>query len=709
MNNLQTLSFDDSIRLLKTGELSFFNFYNADIPVTSYYSSKYYLEHEYDTMENAQKINTLFVDIEFYNGTGDDMENISDAPFPINAITICDSVEKVYTSFYLLYDFNYEAFGITNDPTFQLEQLIQTRQLEFKKTLVEHGYITEDYNLRIQIYTKEEDLLQAFCVALHRIDPDILSGWNTDFFDFPYIYYRMIKLFGKQNTDSMLSKLGRVTNKYDRISIPEFVIADLLYLYKPRDEGGLNLGKKRAMYTLDNISSIELGVKKIEYKETNVDLMEMYRKDPIMFLLYNIVDVALTWGIDKKLKHVDLYNSIRRIMRTPFSASIAGSSVLFDTYVYSNLQSKGQHIRYGINNESNRNLDPEEMANFPQVKDPKGVPQKPPKIPSRTYSKMITRYPGAFVKDPTPKIINDGSLVIDLDAAKLYPSMILQSNISFDSYRARIIPTVTYKLLSLLEVCLGKQQYPDSVFNNIEVLVWKYVNNAKPKVDKKKDTAIQTYYVIIKLLDDLMKSGYRLEHILQPTETKASIYLRNVLIPLLDLMNLCHPENPGHSQFAYDYLFMERTAENDPLISKYPEVYIIHNPGDSNTWIQKYSIKDAENIIKQFTFTLAGTMFDRHATNLGLFTNFLILMSNFRTKYKDARQACARGTDEWDLNNNRQASIKVVMNTTYGLYGLSSFRYSNHWLAQSITNNGLLTIKLAQYLGEQYLQYNYGD
>jgi len=39
---------------------------------------------------------------------------------------------------------------------------------------------------------------------------------------------------------------------------------------------------------------------------------------------------------------------------------------------------------------------------------------------------------------------------------------------------------------------------------------------------------------------------------------------------------------------------------------------------------------------------------------------------------------------------------------------MSSFRYSNHWLAQSITSSGQLTNKLAQYLGEQYLEFTYG-
>jgi hypothetical protein len=43
----------------------------------------------------------------------------------------------------------------------------------------------------------------------------------------------------------------------------------------------------------------------------------------------------------------------------------------------------------------------------------------------------------------------------------------------------------------------------------------------------------------------------------------------------------------------------------------------------------------------------------------------------------------------------------------YGLYGLSSFRYSDHWLARSITNNGMLTIKLAQYSTNEYLNYIY--
>jgi hypothetical protein len=36
-----------------------------------------------------------------------------------------------------------------------------------------------------------------------------------------------------------MSKFGNITVKNDMVSIPEYTIVDLLYLYKPRDEGGL--------------------------------------------------------------------------------------------------------------------------------------------------------------------------------------------------------------------------------------------------------------------------------------------------------------------------------------------------------------------------------------------------------------------------------------------------------------------------------------
>ncbi len=434
-----------------------------------------------------------------------------------------------------------------------------------------------------------------------------------------------------------------------------------------------------------------------------MNLNTLYIDDPVYFLLYNIIDVSLVVNLDAKLKHIDLYNLIRRIMRTPFGGSISGSSVTFDTFIYSELTEQGQFIRYGINNEGGKNIEPEDVNHLPMLKDKKGGIMSPAKIPAKTFSNIITRYPGAFVKIPQPKVINNGSMVIDLDAASLYPSMILQANISFDSYHGRIIPVCTYKTIDLLSQCLGKQPIPQQLFTNLEKLVWNYADN-KVK-NQKTQTANTMYYMLVRMFDLLSKSGLTLQQIFQPTTTQESIILRTVFIPLIDLINMIHPQNPGYSTFTYDYLFVNEAK----FKSKYQGVYIIHNAGETNTNIVGYTLDQSIPVIRKYIITLAGTLFQKHKEHMGLFTNFLNRMGNLRKMYKGMRQTSEAGSYEYTLNDNRQASVKVIMNTTYGLYGLSSFRYSNHWLAQSITNNGEMTIKLAQVVGDQHLIYKYGD
>jgi DNA polymerase elongation subunit (family B) len=699
VNNLKTLPFEEIKKLIKTKELSYFNFYNNDLPLAVHYSSNYYLSHDYDTIEKDQILNTLFYDIEVYVKEGE----ISATKDQINAITTCTTKDKTYKAFYLLCNVNYKKFGIDDGENFNFEQLISNHEIKLRTDLINGKYIDDSFKIELMVFNDERELLIAFCKELHESDAHFLSGWNTSLFDLPYIYNRMVALFGKSDTDRMLSKFGVVTVLGNMVSITEFITADLLYLYKPRSEGGLNLGSTRNNYTLDNVAFLELGLKKIEYKGEEVDLNSLYENDPYNFLLYNIVDVVLCYKLNEKLKHIELYNLIRRIMRTPMSSSLIGSSALFDTFTYSKLTENKQYVRYGINNEMSQNVNEKIVDSFPPFKDKKGIIQKPAKLSTREYSNVVSKFPGAFVNIPIGQIINDGSLVIDLDAASLYPSMIKQFNISFDTYIGRILPPCTYKTLQLLETCLGKQNYPDQLPMQIEKLCWDYVD-AKG-VAQKKQTANKVYNIILYLFDNLIKSGLQIEHIYQPVNVDGSLLLKTQLIPLMDLINMIHPENPTYNQFAYDFMFTEKEED---LEEKYSKIYIIENPGDSNTSMRTYGLQDTRNIIQKFIITLSGCLFFKHETKTGMFIDFLNNTGNMRKEYKNLRDTSSEGSYEYNLNNARQKSVKVIMNTLYGLFGMSSFRYSNHWLAQSITNSGMMTNKIAQYLGEQYLEFSFG-
>jgi len=242
MNNstLQQLQFTDIERLLRSNEISYFNIYNGDIHPTTYLSTKYYYDHPYDNIDIDQKIRSIFIDIELFSTENTKVDlDLSKAEIPINAVSIIDNITKEINVFFLLIDKNVQLFGILNDPTFNYDQFIIDKQNMIKKYLIDNNYIDMEYSIKLNLYSLESELLKNLWMTIHFYDPDVLSGWNIDFFDMPYTYNRLTGLFGVPDANRLMSKFGKVTLKNDHISIPDYTISDLLYLYKPRDEGGL--------------------------------------------------------------------------------------------------------------------------------------------------------------------------------------------------------------------------------------------------------------------------------------------------------------------------------------------------------------------------------------------------------------------------------------------------------------------------------------
>ena len=174
---IQTLSYEDLERFIKTKEVSYFNFYNVDIPITTYYAIQYYLRHQHDTIDNQQPLNKMFLDIELY-GEEDGVDDFSLTQYPINAVTFCCNTEKVLRSYYLLNDQNYQKFGIQPIANFDLQSLLNQHIQNFTKFLIKEGYIDDTFKFEIRIFNEEAQMLQAFWLGLHDVDPDILSGWN---------------------------------------------------------------------------------------------------------------------------------------------------------------------------------------------------------------------------------------------------------------------------------------------------------------------------------------------------------------------------------------------------------------------------------------------------------------------------------------------------------------------------------------------------
>ncbi len=680
---------EDLIKGIKNNQINPYQVYNFDIDYQTYFSIDHYLKNPNDNIENFdQPLNILFFDIEIYTKNAKVFPDPINAAFPIISNTIYSTFEKTFHSYYMLYE-NISLFRV-ND--------ISTIEKEFKKYLLDNKYIKKDDNIKIHIVQSEFELLKQCWNKIHEIDPTVLSGFNADYFDLPYIYNRLEKL--TNDTHKILSKFNSVKKrKYagnrELISIADYPLLDIQSLYKPRSEGGMNYGESLASYSLDWIANHELKLKKLEYKSEGKSLDDFYLDDPENYLLYNIIDVALCNKLNEKLSHIEFHNTIRRIMKTSFSNSLKGSSILFDNYVYYELRKNKKNVRYGIISEKKLEINEEIIKKLPK---PKIQLVKKPSITSiskSTFLKQTSTFPGAYVKNPPVKKlfnINDG-VIVDLDASSLYPSMILQHNISFDTFYGYIIDPITYRFIDLIL----NNKTPTILYSQIGTYCKKFVN--KSNFQNKSNATEEIYYIITHLMTVIINyiNTYKNTNFLTPKNQKDYFVLKKYFLPLIKLINEIITESKEYNSFVYGYLI------NNEFISDY--IYIVENVNDPTIMIRKILSNEIDNYLKKhkLILTLSGTLFDKHEKKTSLFYNFLLNMKDRRTKYKKLRDSFKENSSDYKYNDRRQNSIKIIMNTTYGLFGQSNYRYSDSFLAKTITIQGRLTLKISQIVGETIL------
>ena len=157
------------------------------------------------------------------------------------------------------------------------------------------------------LFETEAELLDMFLDLIK--DADVLSGWNSEGFDVPYTTNRVIKALSKEDTRRFClfdqfpkrreyEKFGRNSVTYDYIGR---VHLDYLELYRKYTY------EERHTYRLDAIAEYELGQRKTQYEGT---LDQLYNNDFRTFVEYNINDCKLLDDLDKKLKFMDLANTL---------------------------------------------------------------------------------------------------------------------------------------------------------------------------------------------------------------------------------------------------------------------------------------------------------------------------------------------------------------------------------------------------------------
>ena len=259
------------------------------------------------------------------------------------------------------------------------------------KNQLEH---TKARNKEITPVRTEQELLAKFLEKFREIDPDILVGYNSDYFDIPYLYYRMCNVLG-EDWARHLSPIGYVREtpwfKDQYIQIAGVESLDYMRLHKKfswRDEPS---------WKLDAIGEKYAGINKIEY-EGNLD--SLFESDIQKFIQYNFVDVEILVELDKKLEYLALTKNL----------SHKGKHNYSEVYANTNTQD-GAISAYLLS----KNI-------IPPAKDKDGKEEK--------------GYAGGYLFCPKAGIYN---YMFDEDLTSLYPSIIMSLNIGKETLKGRII------------------------------------------------------------------------------------------------------------------------------------------------------------------------------------------------------------------------------------------------------------------------------
>ena len=170
--------------------------------------------------------------------------------------------------------------------------------------LDEDGVVKSEEKDNISVFSclTEEDLIIAFLGQWKVINPTIVSGWNTDGFDWPYLYARLVVVVGEEIANT-LSPIGICYfNQYkNKMTIAGINCLDYLLLYKRYS------GKSLTNYRLDTVAKEELKIGKVEYEGS---LDNLKKTDIKKFIEYSLHDVVLVKMMNDVLQFIELAMSI---------------------------------------------------------------------------------------------------------------------------------------------------------------------------------------------------------------------------------------------------------------------------------------------------------------------------------------------------------------------------------------------------------------
>jgi len=306
-------------KLLKNNVIKFHQVYNLDIEPSEYHFIDFSLR--FNESKKNKQLNKTYYDIETFVSESGDFTDPIKADHPINAVALYNNIANtVYCLTYL--DELVDTHGLSNDEIIA-EVKTQYEQLCEKDNV----YYVDDITIDVIIFQNEMDLLEKMFLLFREFNTLSLVGFNSSQFDDPYIFNRTSKLFGEDRMKEIVSEFKTV-DKFGQSSyeLPDYVLVDILKLYKPVGQGGGGLGKALPNYKLNTVAKKVLGITKLDL---NTGFRETYLNNIVGYLSYNIIDTILTYKLDKKLQFLEEQFSLSKYNNSSMGATMSGRSFLY--------------------------------------------------------------------------------------------------------------------------------------------------------------------------------------------------------------------------------------------------------------------------------------------------------------------------------------------------------------------------------------------
>ena len=223
--------------------------------------------------------------------------------------------------------------------------------------------------------------------------PDVITGWNTRFFDIPYIVNRMAKVLGIHEINKLSPwqlqlehrKIVRRGSENDVYEIPGIQTLDYMELFQ---KFGYTYGPQES-YALNHIAYVVLGEKKLSYEEEG-SLKNLYKEDHQKYIDYNMKDVELVDRLEEKMGLITLALTIAYKGGVNYQDTF-GVTAIWESIIY-------------------RKLNANKVV-----------------VPLSSEEKPYRPFAGGYVKEPQ---VGRHEWIVSFDLNSLYPNLIVQYNMS---------------------------------------------------------------------------------------------------------------------------------------------------------------------------------------------------------------------------------------------------------------------------------------